>query len=171
MSIWIAVLTGLFAFGGVVAGHFVAFDLNAAAKRRDLRRAHKERFAELISEDLTWLEDCRRELLYGYGKSVSGSAPYDKAYAIYRLYFGSELTESIKNLKELPGEYKSELEAPLTARRNTARAAKKPLLATIPSVNDVKTLDAIALAYRNAVKDCLTAASSISDEAVPRRRS
>ncbi|MDH3437516.1 MAG: hypothetical protein OEN48_11070, partial [Betaproteobacteria bacterium] len=125
--------------------------------------------AELISEDLMWLEEYRRELLYGEGKSPSGSAPYDRAYAIYRLYFGPELTESMKALKELRWEYKSEIDAMLTARRNSAGATKKPLVVTIPPLADIKTLNNIALAYHNAVEDCLTAASLILEETIPEK--
>jgi hypothetical protein len=90
MSVVVALITGALAFVGALFGNFLAFDLNATAKRREVRREQIERFADLIGEDQTWLGDYRTELLFREGPEGT-PAHFDRAYGIYALYFADEL--------------------------------------------------------------------------------
>jgi len=168
MSTWIAVLTGLFAFVGVIAGHFVYFDLNAATKRREVRRAHIERFAELISDDVAWLHGYQRESLYGEGKSDAWTAPYRKAYAIFLLYFRDELSlyQSLTALLNARHEYEAAIDRGYMARLGLVRSRQALSVTPAPEA-DRDTVTEKHRPYYEAVLDCLVVASEITQKTIP----
>ncbi len=169
MSAWIPILTGLMAFVGAIAGHFVAFDLNAAAKRREVRRAQIERFAELISEDQTWLSDYRVEALYREGTFAPGSSPYDRAYAIYVLHFMDELATPMKALISARHEFEREIDKGYLVRLDLAVANAQPLSRTSPPDANAKAVTEKHSPYHEAMLKCLLAASRIVQETIPEK--
>lgn len=133
MSISIALLTGLLAFIGVVLGHFVSSDLNALHKRREVRRAQLERLGEYISEDRTWMDSYRREMLYRGGDSPSEPSPFDRARAIYHLYFYDELKGSMSLLIEKRREFDLAIDRGHLERLDAATKSGQPVTGVAPS--------------------------------------
>ena len=169
MSTWIPILTGLMAFFGAVVGHFVAFDLNAAAKRREVRRAQIERFAEFISEDTGWMDEYRSEELFGEGKSEHGISPHDKAFAIYVLYFGEEISTQMSELISARNQLQTAIGTTYTARLKLAQANKKALAEISPSQAEVDAVTNKYRTYYEATLQCLLAASTIAQGTIPEK--
>lgn len=169
MSTWIPILTGFLAFVGAIVGNFVAFDLNAAAKRREVRRAQIERFAELISEDQTYLSEYRTEVLFREGTFAPRNAPYDKAYAIYVLYFMDELATPMKTLILARHEYEKEIDTGYMARLSLAQANRQALSVTSSPKANLNTVLEKHSPYHKAMLDCLVTASRIVQETIPEK--
>ena len=169
MSTWIPILTGLLAFVGAIAGHFVAFDLNTAARRREVRRAQIERLAEFVSEDRTWLRDYRNEALFGLGKFAPGHAPFDRAKAIYMLYFRPELSAQWTALLQARHEFEAEMDKGYMERLRLALANKQELSATCLPQADLDVVTGKHPAYYEATLQILIAASQVAQETIPEK--
>lgn len=170
MSAWIPILTGLLAFVGAIAGHFVAFNLNAAAKRRDVRRAQIERFAEFISEDQTSMDKYRQQALYGkIDYFQTETAPADSAFAIYMLYFSTELTNTMSPFITARQEYKTAMGQGFGRRLSAATATMQPLSSTVLPKADTDSIMAKYPPYYQAILDNLGAASKIAQETIPEK--
>src|SRR6267143_4474125 len=169
MSSWIPVLTGLLAFVGAILGHFVAFDLNTAAKRRDVRRTQIDRFAELVSEDETWMDEFRVEALFKEGDFARGTEPSDKARAIYVLYFGKELSVPMTAFLRARHDYKTALRQGCVDRMGLAVASGKPLsMTTLPQADQDAILAKFEPYYQSILRN-LGAASTIVQETLPEK--
>jgi hypothetical protein len=167
-SLGVALLSGILAFFGAIVGHFVAFDLNTKGKRRDVRRGHIERFAEHLSEDETWLDRYRQESLFLEGKKPIDTAPYDKAFALYLLYFGVELAESMEALQEARFAYLDAMNRGLLARMELAAKTSAPSLARIAlPAAEVKSIIEKFGPYYEGLLRCLAAASNIAIATIP----
>jgi hypothetical protein len=168
-SVWIPIFTGLLAFVGAVAGHFVAFDLNAAAKRRDVRRAQIERYAEFISEDQTYMDHYKQETLFGTINFEKETAPRDKAYAIFMLYFATELSRTMNQFITARLEYQFALNNGYVARLQVAAANNQPLEHDRVPQATIDVIQAKYPHYYKAIVDNLDAASKIAQETIPEK--
>jgi hypothetical protein len=168
MSSWLPVITGFLAFLGAIAGHFVAFDLNAAAKRRDVRRSQIERLAEFISEDQTWMDNFRQIALFGDGEFQTSTEPSDKAFAIYTLYFG-ELTHTMEPFVTARHEYKKALREGYGARLQAAREHNQPLASTALTDAEVDAISEKYAPYYGSLLGILDAASKVAEETIPEK--
>ncbi len=167
MSVWIPILTGLLAFVGAIAGHFVAFDLNSAAKRREVRRTQIERFAEFISEDQTWMNNYRNEALFGQGNFQPGTSPRDKAFAVYRIYFAAELANTMNAFVQARYEFEAAIDAGYLARLQTVGATGQSLSITVLPRGEIDLIMAKYRPYYQGIVDNLDAASTIIQETIP----
>lgn len=169
-ALGIALFSGLLAFFGAIVGHLVAFDLSTLAKRRDIRRTHIERFAEYLSEDVPWMEQYFRETLFLAGGYPATEGPYEKAFALYILYFGEELAEPIKTLQIARHAYQSAMNEGLSTR--CALAAQSPggsLTNTRLPDEQLKTITEKFTPYYDASLRCLQAASKIAAATIPEK--
>jgi hypothetical protein len=170
MSAWIPLLTGLLAFIGVLLGHYVHFVFGATAKRREVRRLQIERFAELISEDLTWMDTYRRNLLFGEGKIDGGTEPNDKAFAIYALYFWSDLTEAMLEFTAARDAYKDAIANGYAARLQLAMDNHQPLSVTRLAQAQLEPITERYRPYYQALLNALEAASNVAEQTIPESR-
>jgi hypothetical protein len=166
LSVWIPIFTGLMALLGAVAGHFLAFELSAAAKRREVIRAQIERFAELVSEDVTWMHKYRIALLFEEGQAWDAS-PYDKAYAVCMLYFADKLREEIVALVETRHAFVRAIDDTYSGRLNRGIAAGQPLKSSRPTQAEVAAVAEAYVPYYRAVRECVRSSSSIVQETIP----
>lgn len=182
MDVLIALLTGALAFIGAVFGHFVAFDLNTAAKRRDIIRNHIERYAELISKDEAWLSDYKNALLFGKGKSSTSDAPHSEAYALFIMYFQSRLSEPMLELIKARSDYEAAIDGCWAERLTLAKAklqanAANPVLMTAEAAISVSILPKSSIEktqefhgpYYLATLKCIKAASVVAHETIPEK--
>ena len=168
-SVWIPIFTGLLAFFGAVAGHFVAFDLNAAAKRREVRRAQIERYAEFMSEDNTWMAHYKHETLFGQVNFQKETAPSDRAQAIFMLYFAPELSNTMKQFLVARREYEAALGMGYIARLQAAAANDQPIERARAPQASIELIEARHSPYYKAILDNLEGASKIVQETLPER--
>jgi hypothetical protein len=168
MTVTGALLVGLLAFVGAMFGHLVAFDLNATSRRREVRRNQIERLAEFLSEDVSALFSYQEELLFGKGEKSKGHSPYEKAYAIYILYFWEELADKFSVLIAARQKYKEAIDLAFVERLNTAIAGGKTSVAGIaPSKLAQDNVLKLHEPYYQAVLDCLASASKIAQTTIP----
>lgn len=167
MSVLVALLSGVLAFLGAVVGHFVAFDLNSNAKRRDVRRTQIERMAEFLSEDVSWTDTYSKALVFGEERTAKDAAPYDKAFAIYVLYFGSELRANMEDLVKARHEYIKAIDAAHIERLDTAFKNKTDLATTRSTDKARENVLNSYKPYYRAILACLLRSSEIVEGTIP----
>jgi hypothetical protein len=166
MSAWIPLVTGLLAFGGVFLGHFVAFDLNAAARRREVRRSQIERLAELMNEDTIYIREYIREALFRTGNFPPGPNPAKKAAAIQMLYFQQELATEMNAFEEARFQYEQRIDSAYLARLR-AVTPQQPIEKTFVSDAQIEEIKSLHPAYYRGVLNVLKVASTIALETIP----
>jgi hypothetical protein len=168
LSAWTPLLVGVLAFLGAFLGQFVAFDLNAAAKRREVRREQIERFAEFLSEDNTWMEHFRDETLFGeVDHNKKDIAPKDKAFAIYALYFRKELSSAMIAFVTARREYQAALNGGQINRLLASSASGQPMSITKLPDAEVELIQAKYSPYYQALLGNLSVAAEIVQETIP----
>lgn len=170
MNGWIPILTGMLAFAGVIAGHIVSFNLNSAGKRRDVRRAQLDRFAEFVSEDESCIEAFRTEALWGEGHFREGELePSDRARAVMALYFRNELGSVFLGFLKARLDYKQALRHGFIQRRRLAATSGKSLTETMLSDKEVEGIQSNFGPYYIALNECLDTASTLLEGTIPER--
>jgi hypothetical protein len=167
MSVLIALLTGVLAFVGVLLGHFVSSDLNAVHKRRDIRRAQLERLGEFISEDRTWMSNYRREMAFGAAESPSAVAPFDRARAIYHLYFHKELEACMSDFMAKRHAYDRAIDKACLERIQTAAKDGKRVSEVAPSKAALDEIQKEFGPYYEALTTTLGEASKLINATMP----
>lgn len=168
-SVWIPIFTGLLAFVGAIIGHFVAFDLNSAAKRREVRRAQIERYAEFMSEDQTWMARYQHETLFGQVDFQKDTAPHDRALAIFMLYFVTELENTMKRFIVARMEYEAAIVGGYIARAQAAAATNQSIQQAKAPQTNIDLIHAKHGPYYKAIVDNLEVASKIAQETIPEK--
>ena len=165
MSALTVIFTGLLAFVGAILGHFVAFDLNAAARRRETRRAQAERLGQLLAEDITWTSTYRRQQLFGPGAAPEGS-PFDQAHAIYVLYFANEIKDEMLELLKSRAAYIGAIDEGHVERLKIAKS-KEEFEVTAPSGDSLRKVGTASGPYHKATFKSLSEAAKIIEACMP----
>jgi len=161
MTLETAIIVGLFAFIGTVIGHLVSFKLNATAKRHEVRRSQIERLAEFLSEDNTWTRNYGRAAMWGSESPPSDTSPYDRAFAIYVLYFPGEMVEQMKAVTEARQAFIDAINNSKLERMEAASASGKALAAVPPTEASRDKVWQLFSPYYKAILAALSGASDI----------
>jgi hypothetical protein len=163
-----AVLAAIFAFIGSLTGHFIANYFDAARKRHEVRRAQIEKFAEALTEDRHWLELRQHDYVFGETGAEEKTTPYDRAWAVYLLYFKSELSMPWTQFMCARHDY-LQLLMDIYGQRLRDATFERQVAQTHADPELVKQLHEKARACHAAYLECFDAASDIAQETIPRR--
>lgn len=165
---WIPLATGILAFLGSMGGHFISFNLNSKSRQREVRRTQIEKFAEYISEDQTWMNQYRQEACFRNGKFSDTTAPKDKAYAIYHLYFSQEpeLSKAMLAFIKSRHECRQAIDLVYLQRIQLAIDNKTTTESTLASEEMLSKVVEVHTPYYEALIDTLIAASKIARKTI-----